>query len=215
MSEKKDKKAYWITPPDIYEKLDKEFNFNYDPCPYPFNGVDGTETNWGDSAYLNPPFRKSDVKHGKGPIDFIRKAIKENKKGKTVVILRNTNSFINMLIEAGAEMRSMGRVKWLDGETKEPWKSPSHTTCFILRGKKGKDSTGIFKHSDKNTEAYCENLQRENKFLQDKLSEVLEEKISGLKWLCANQGLGEHTYLNERKIIELQSAIEILHKERQ
>lgn len=41
---------------------------------------------------------------------------------------------INMLVEAGAEIRSMDRVKWLDGKTGEPWKSPSNTTLFILRG---------------------------------------------------------------------------------
>lgn len=130
------KKQYWITPPELYKKLDQEFHFDYDPCPYPFDGIDGTETDWGKSTYLNPPFRKSDGKFGKGPTAFIRKAIEENKKGKQVVILINTNAFINMLIEAGAEMRSLKRVKWLDGETKEPWKSPSNTTMFILRGKK-------------------------------------------------------------------------------
>jgi len=128
-------KEYWITPPDIYRPLDEEFHFDFDPCPYPYKGIDGTEIDWGKSTYLNPPFRKSDGKNGKGPTAFIRKAIEENKKGKNVVILINTNAFINMLIEAGAEMRSMKRVKWLDGRTGEAWKNPANTTCFILRGK--------------------------------------------------------------------------------
>jgi hypothetical protein len=66
--------------------------------------------------------------------DWVKKAIAENKKGKTVVVIFNTANLINMLIEAGAEMRSMGRVKWLDGKTKEPWRSPSNTTLFILKG---------------------------------------------------------------------------------
>jgi len=131
------KKEYWITPPEIYKKLNEEFKFDFDPCPYPHKeSYDGTIVEWGQSNYVNPPFRKSDGKFGKGPTAFIRKAIEENKKGKTVVVMINTNSFINLLIEAGAETRSMGRVKWLDGKTKEPWKSPSNTTCFILRGKK-------------------------------------------------------------------------------
>lgn len=130
------KKEYWITPPEIYKKLDQEFNFDFDPCPYPYDGIDGTETEWGKSTYLNPPFRKSDGQNGKGPTAFIRKAIEESKKGKDVVVIINTNAFINMLIEAGAEMRSMGRIKWLDGQTKEPWKSPSCTTLFVLRGSK-------------------------------------------------------------------------------
>ena len=109
------KKEYWITPPEIYEKLDQEFHFDFDPCPYPYQGFDGTEVEWGQSTYLNPPFRASDGQNGKGPTAFIRKAIEESKKGKDVVVIINTNAFINMLVEAGAEMRSMGRVKWLDG----------------------------------------------------------------------------------------------------
>lgn len=136
MKTKQSRKEYWITPPELYNKLDQEFNFDFDPCPYPYNGIDGTEIDWGNSTYLNPPFRKSDAQNGKGPTAFIRKAIEENKKGKDVVVIINTNAFINMLIEAGAEMRSMGRVKWLDGQTGEPWKSPSCTTLFVLKGKK-------------------------------------------------------------------------------
>lgn len=134
MKPKTFKKEFWITPPEVFKKLNAEFNFNFDPCPYPYQGVDGTEIEWGSCTYLNPPFRKSDGKNGKGPTAFIRKAIEENKKGKTVVILLNIMSHINLLLEAGAELRSFGRVKWLDGKTKEPWNKPSNTTCFILHG---------------------------------------------------------------------------------
>lgn len=95
-----------------------------------FTSITTLTTEW-----LNPPFRKSDGHFGAGPTAFIRRAIEENKKGKTVVTIINTNAFINMFVEAGAEMRSLGRVKWLDGQTGEPWKSPSNTTLFILRGK--------------------------------------------------------------------------------
>jgi hypothetical protein len=126
---------FWLIPPEIYKKLDQEFHFDFDPCPYPWNGVDGTEIEWGKSNWVNPPFRASDGQNGKGPTAFVKKAIEENKKGKNVVFIINTNSFINLLIEAGAEMRSMGRVKWLDGKTKQPWKSPSCTTLFVLKGK--------------------------------------------------------------------------------
>jgi len=132
---KEDRKKYWITPPELYDELNAEFGFDFDPCPYPYEGVDGTEIEWGDVTYCNPPFRKADSENGKGPTDFIRKAIEENKKGKTVVITINTMSFINLLLEAGAEARSLGRVKWLDAETGEPWPKASNTTLFVLRGK--------------------------------------------------------------------------------
>ena len=28
-------KHYWLTPPDLYAALDAEFQFDFDPCPYP------------------------------------------------------------------------------------------------------------------------------------------------------------------------------------
>jgi len=133
----KDGKHYWLTPPDVYKQLNDEFHFNWDPCSYPKpKNFDGLTSEWGKSNYVNPPF--GSILHNgkkKGATAWARKAIEENKKGKQVVVMINTNAFINMLIEAGAEMRSMGRVKWLDAETGEPWGSPSCTTCFILRGK--------------------------------------------------------------------------------
>lgn len=132
-----EKKKYWLTPPEIYERLNNEFRFDFDPCPCPrpddFNSL---LMEWGESNYVNPPFRKHDGVDGQGPTAFVRKAIEENKKGKTVVLMIPTQSYVNLLLEAGAELRSAGRVRWLEAETKEPCKSPSPITCFVLRGKK-------------------------------------------------------------------------------
>ena len=126
---------YWLTPPDVYERLNKEFNFDFDPCPCPKpKDHNALKIEWGKCSYLNPPFRKKDG-DGLGPTAFVRKAIEENKKGKTVVILIPTQSYVNLLLEAGAEVRSMGRVRWLEADTKEPCKSPSPRSCFILKGK--------------------------------------------------------------------------------
>jgi hypothetical protein len=131
----KDDKKYWLVPPDVYDPLNAEFGFNFDPCPYPrpenFNGVN---LPWGSVNWVNPPFRKADAAFGAGPTAFIRKAIEEQKLGNTSVIIINTMSFINLLLEAGAEARSMGRVRWLDCRTGEPWGHPSNTTVFVLRG---------------------------------------------------------------------------------
>ena len=130
---KADKKHYWLTPPEIYEKLNNEFHFDFDPCPYPkpenFNGLD---IEWGRMNYVNPPFRKIDG-GGFGPTSFVHKAIEEYKKGKGSVILIPVQSYVNLLIEAGAELRSMDRVHWLEVDTKNPCKSPSPICCFILK----------------------------------------------------------------------------------
>jgi hypothetical protein len=127
--------AWWLTPPALYESLDEEFAFDFDPCPYPrpddFNGL---AVPWGRSNYVNPPFRKSDSAFGGGPTAFVRKAIDEQRKGNLSVIVLNTMSFINLLLEAGAECRPLGRMRWLDTETGKPWSHPANTTAFILRG---------------------------------------------------------------------------------
>jgi hypothetical protein len=128
-------KRYWLTPPDVYKKLNDEFHFDFDPCPNPLPlGHNALLMDWGKSNFLNPPFRKKDAVDGKGPTFFVRKAIEENRKGKTVVITIPVQAYVNLLMDAGAELRSLGRVRWLECDTKEPWKSPISIGCFILRG---------------------------------------------------------------------------------
>ncbi len=126
---------FWLVPPELYKTLDKEFSFDHDPCPYPFV-KDGIETAWGRSNWVNPPFRRADAMNGNGPTAFVRKAIEEQKKGKTSVIILPVLSLLNMLFEAGAEVRSCGRVKWIHAETGDKWKNPSNCALFILRGDK-------------------------------------------------------------------------------
>ena len=41
--------------------------------------------------------------------------------------------YVNLLLEAGAEIRSAGRVRWLEADTKQPSPSPSPIACFVLK----------------------------------------------------------------------------------
>ena len=125
---------FWLIPPEIYDPLSKEFGFDFDPCPYPYV-KDGIDIEWGKSNWVNPPFMKKDSMNNHGPTAFVRKAIEEQKKGKTSVLILPVNSFINMLIEANAEIRPMGRVKYLDTDTNKSMPNPSTNALFILRGK--------------------------------------------------------------------------------
>lgn len=125
---------FWLVPPEIYNPLNEEFDFDFDPCPYPFER-DGIDIDWGNVNWVNPPFRTKDAINGHGPTAFVRKAIEENKKGKTCVLILPVQGYVNYLVEAGAELRSVGRVKWIDAIKGGRDKQPSNNALFILRGK--------------------------------------------------------------------------------
>ena len=91
---------YWIIPPEIYEPLNNEFHFNFDPCPYPFER-DGIEIEWGNYNWVNPPFRRRDAINGHGPTSFVRKGIEEAKNGKTSVFILPVQNYVNLLLWGG------------------------------------------------------------------------------------------------------------------
>lgn len=75
----------WETPKDFYDKLNEEFNFDFDPCPIIYEEIteknDGFIVEWGMSNFINPPYSQ------KLKESFVIKAIEESKKGKTCVML--------------------------------------------------------------------------------------------------------------------------------
>lgn len=133
-----DGKHYWLTPPEVYDPLNVEFGFDFDPCPFPLpEGFDGLTCEWGASNYANIPFG-SVIHNGKkkGPTAWMRKAIEENKKGKTVVVLYPIDKWILMMLKAGAEVRNMGDIRWLATEDKSQGKGTGrHIAAFILKKK--------------------------------------------------------------------------------
>jgi len=132
-----DGKHYWLTPPDLYAKLDMEFSFTFDPCPYPKPAdFDGLTSEWGSSNYVNPPFG-SIIHEGKkkGPTAWARKAITEAQKGKDVVLVYPIDKWVLMLLAAGAEVRNLGDVRWMATEDGSQGKGTGrHIAAFILRG---------------------------------------------------------------------------------
>lgn len=73
----------WKTPPYVYDPLNEEFDFNFDPCPYQhdLDKWNGLIIDWGERTFINPPY---DVDLKK---EFVLKAISESKKGKLCVVL--------------------------------------------------------------------------------------------------------------------------------
>jgi hypothetical protein len=130
---------YWLTPPDLYRKLDAEFQFDCDPCPYPLpKGFDALTVSWGKINFVNPPFRKEDVEGGKGPKAIIQRAIAEQQKGATSVILWPVYDCVALLLEAAAEVRPLGPVQFRDVASDRTPPHPANIACFVLRGKSGK-----------------------------------------------------------------------------
>jgi hypothetical protein len=134
-----DGKHYWLTPPELYQRLDAEFSFDFDPCPFPLpEGFDGLTCEWGKSNYVNPPFG-SIIHQGKkkGPTAWARKAIEEWKKGKRVVLVYPIDKWILMLLASilgeHARVRNLGDVKWIATEDGSQGKGTGrHIACFIL-----------------------------------------------------------------------------------
>jgi len=85
----------WRTPKELYEQLDKEFHFDFDPCPADWDGSwDGRYCDWGNSNYVNPPY-------GRGIIKWVSKAVIERLKGKLSVFLlpaRTDTAWFHLLL---------------------------------------------------------------------------------------------------------------------
>ena len=136
MGNNKTGKHYWLTPPKLYKTLNDEFNFDFDPCPYPLpKNFDGLTTEWGNSNYCNIPFG-SIIHEGKkkGATAWVRKALLEHAKGKKIVLLYPVDKWLLMLIEAGAQIRNLGDIKWCATEdNSEGTGTGRHVACFILK----------------------------------------------------------------------------------
>jgi hypothetical protein len=53
----------WRTPKALYAELDREFHFDYDPCP-PNPEFDGLSVEWLERNYVNPPYGRADMARG-------------------------------------------------------------------------------------------------------------------------------------------------------
>lgn len=134
-----DGKHYWLTPPELFAKLDAEFHFDFDPCPHPLpTGFDGLTCDWGASNFVNPPFG-SILHEGrkKGPTAWVRKALSEHQKGKRVVLVYPVDKWVLMLLKAilgdHVQVRNLGDVRWLAIEDGSQGKGTGrHIACFVL-----------------------------------------------------------------------------------
>lgn len=113
----------WRTPMAFYKKLDDEFHFDCDPCPYQ-STFDGLTTQWGRRCFVNPPYSK--VR------EFLKKASLEILSGHTdlAVFLTFSNTdtkWFHEYLYHKAELRFVkGRLKFVgENGTKNSAMRPS------------------------------------------------------------------------------------------
>jgi hypothetical protein len=122
-----------LTPPEWYAALNAEFHFTFDPCPHPLPPKwDALTMGWGAVNYVNPSFSRED---GPGLTAFVRKAIAEQADGKTSVLVLPMPELLDLLLKAGAEIRRIGRLPWIDPESGARCKNPACCAMFVLRGR--------------------------------------------------------------------------------
>jgi len=120
------------------QQLQAEFNFDFDPCPYPKpDNFDGLRCEWGQRNYVNPPFGSyTDPIDGKkkGPTAWVRKCIEEYKKGKLVVLVYPIDKWVLMILDViGTDIRNLYDIHWhaIEDNSKGPG-TGRHVAMFIL-----------------------------------------------------------------------------------
>jgi site-specific DNA-methyltransferase (adenine-specific) len=110
MKNRKKEHDDWATPQEVYDILDNEFKFTFDPCPLNHK-FDGLKTDWSKSNFVNPPYSR-ELKEA-----FIKKAYEESLKGNTSVLLlpvSTSTKIFHEIIYPNAEIRFWkGRIKFL------------------------------------------------------------------------------------------------------
>jgi len=123
----KSQRLNWRTPKAVYQVLDAEFGFDFDPCPANPD-FDGLSCEWGNCNFVNPPYGREISK-------WVKKGIEEHEKGKTVVFLvasRTDTKWWHELMRRASEIRFIkGRLKFDDSGNPAPFPS----AIVILRGK--------------------------------------------------------------------------------
>jgi hypothetical protein len=113
----------WQTPKAVYDELDKEFHFNFDPCPH--NSLwDGLSIDWKERNFINPPYGREIGK-------WLAKGWNEHLKGKLCVFLipsRTDTKWWHEYCMFAEEIRYIkGRLKFDDCENSAPFPS-----CIVI-----------------------------------------------------------------------------------
>jgi len=125
----------YATPPNVYNQLNKEFNFDFDPCPYCEEGLpfDGLKVDWGKSNFVNPPYSQ------KLKEKFVIKGIEEMRKGKICVFLLPVSTSTKLFHDHIKNNAS--RIMFIEGRIKFG-KLDKEGNFYLPLNSKGKTQSG-------------------------------------------------------------------------
>jgi site-specific DNA-methyltransferase (adenine-specific) len=123
----------WETPKELYDKLNKEFTFDYDPCPLnaKFNGL---LTEWGKSNFINPPYSRKIKEQFIERAHYLWKT--QNKRSVLLLPVSTSTKIFHKYIYNQAEIRFIkGRVSFKGINTKGEYvttKKPMHDSMIVI-----------------------------------------------------------------------------------
>jgi site-specific DNA-methyltransferase (adenine-specific) len=114
---------HYSTPKEVYDSLDKEFHFDFDPCPLN-SSLDGLISIWGKSNFCNPPYSNIKAWIYKGHYEW-------KMNNKTVVFLipsRTDTRWWHDWVMKATEIRFIkGRLKFGGAKNSAPFPS-----CIVI-----------------------------------------------------------------------------------
>lgn len=111
---------HWATPKSVYDALDREFNFDFDPCPLHETELDGAAplfTQWrGKRVFCNPPYN--------GIRPFLDRATEADVSVYLIPARTDTRWFHEICLPLASEIRFIkGRLKFADAKASAPFPS--------------------------------------------------------------------------------------------
>lgn len=111
---------HWATPKCVYDDLDREFSFTFDPCPL-MSVEDGAKIRWHGRVFCNPPYSRID--------EFLRRGLFHLAKGDADILVflipsRTDTAWFHDYCLKAAEVRFIrGRLKFGDAKNSAPFPS--------------------------------------------------------------------------------------------
>ncbi len=119
----------WATPPAVFDALNAEFQFDFDPCPLD-GTIDGTSplfSDWqGKRVFCNPPY-------GPGIGEWLKRGLEASVAVFLIPARTDVRWFHDIVLPRASEIRFIrGRLKFGDATTGAPF--PSMVVVFRRDG---------------------------------------------------------------------------------